>query len=543
MKKNLFLPLVALSLLPLFNAYAQFDDFNDSSQTLEPSSSDESSEAKENSSENFKEESSLAKKNGTVPEYDLLKTKKKNPKVNTTPQRSTDIYIQEAEKFKINDNLKPLTLNDVIEQGLRKNYDFKIKEQAQEINEITFKGQKSAFWLPELKVELVTEPQRLATLHRSSRTPTPLHSNSPTGSLGLTLGDYTVFNWGKDYAVYLNQKNTYERSKQTLNESKRELKQDLVFEYFNLLSKKKIEKIRQDQLRQTSFIYRLNKEKITVGKTSSQDYYLSRSEYLKSQNDFHESKIQTDVADENLAFFIADPVGSKYISTEELNYKKINITLEELFDLAQRNNPQILNARLYKENATRDYDNAIKDNMPLPKLSINLGAYNQRFGPNDNSFRYNTYNNGGDVELVATINTTWALTGEDGLFNSNKLAKTRIQNEISTRQLEKSSHFAQSYVRETYKKTLSLQNQLLILEARLSSMQKTFDTVLENYLSGRSRYYDYSLSLLELTNTKIEFELTKLEHLRSKIQLAKYAGIEDFPGETFEQLAQKNKGK
>ncbi len=492
-------------------------------------------------------QSDLQKKTGVVSEEELLKPKNPKPapsKVRSQKQTTeTEMYIQDSSKYKLNDVYKNLQLNDVIEQGLRKNYDQNIRGQRQELNEIAFSGAKSAFWLPELKITLNTDNQKIANLRSSSRAPTTPNSTSPSGVLGLSLGDYTVFNWGKDYALYLNKKSVYERQTQIYNESKRELKLDLINSFFALLSAKNIEKIRQEELRQTSFVYRLSKEKITVGKTSKQDYYQARSEYLKSQNDYHDAKIVADQADEGVAFQIADAVGTKYVINESLDYRRLKISLDEVLELATKNNPTLLTNKVIIDNAERDYDVALKDNMPLPKFSINLGAYNHRFGPTTNTTRYETYSGGGNVELVASINTSWAITGQDGFLNSNRLATSRISKEIASKEFEKNTHYTQSNIRQTYKTILSLQNQLVILEARLPSLQKTFDTILDNYLGGRTKFYDFSMALSDLTTTKIFYEQVKLQHLREKLTLARLAGIEDFPGENFELLATRVKGK
>jgi outer membrane protein TolC len=309
------------------------------------------------------------------------------------------------------------------------------------------------------------------------------------------------------------------------------------------MSAKNIEKIRQEELRQASFVYRLSKEKITVGKTSKQDYYQARSEYLKSQNDYHDAKIVADQADEGVAFQIADSIGTKYVINESLDYRRLKISLDEVLALATKNNPTLLTNKVIIDNAERDYDVALKDNMPLPKFSINLGAYNHRFGAATNTTRYETYSGGGNVELVASINTSWAITGQDGFLNSNRLATSRISKEIASKEFEKNTHYTQSNIRQTYKTILSLQNQLVILEARLPSLQKTFDTILDNYLGGRTKFYDFSMSLSDLTTTKIFYEQVKLQHLREKLTLARLAGIEDFPGENFELLATRQKGK
>ncbi|MBY0415134.1 MAG: TolC family protein, partial [Bdellovibrionales bacterium] len=487
---------------------------------------------------------SLQKKTGVISEDQLLKTKKKKPeKVRSSAPSETQMYIQEADKYKLADNYKNLHLNDVLEQGLRKNYDQNIRGQKQELNEIAFRSAKNAFWLPELSVSLTTDEQKIATLRSSSRAPSTPHSTSPSGVLGLSLGDYTVFNWGKDYALYLNQKSLYERNTQIYDESKRELKLDLINSYFSLMATKNIEKIRQDQLRQASFVYRLSKEKITIGKTSKQDYYQARSEYLKTQNEYHEAKIISDQTDESTAFQITDPIGTKYVLNESLEYRRIKVNLDEVLKIAERNNPTLLTNKVLIDNAERQYDVALKENMPLPKFSINLGAYNHRFGTGVNSTRYESYSGSGNVELVASINTTWSLTGANGFLNSNKLATSRIGKEIAIKEFEKNTHFTQSMIRQTYKTILSLQNQIVILEARIPSLQKTFETVLDNYLGGKIKFYDFSMALDDLTETKIFFEQTKLQHLKEKLTLARLAGLEDFPGENFEQLAVRVKGK
>jgi outer membrane protein TolC len=491
------------------------------------------------------------KKNTTsvVSEDELLqpspesKKRNLNTKVKSKKISESEIYIQEADKYKLVDNYKNLQLNDVLEQGLRKNYDQNIKGQYDSLNELEFSGLKSAFWLPELKVNLTTSNQRISTLHEGSTPPTTPTPTTPTGALGLSLGSYTVFNWGKDYALYLNKKSLYMRNKEIFDESKRELKLDLINNYFQLVSFKNIEKIRQDQLRQASFIYRLNKEKITIGKTSKQDYYLARSEYLKAQNDYHDAKISSEAADENMSFLIADSIGTKYVLSESLEYKRIKISLDDSLSLSSKNNPTLLTNKTQIENSERSYDIALKENMPLPAFTVNLGAYSKKFGPTSNSTTYETYSGSSNIELVASINASWSLTGEDGLFNSNKLAKSRIGKEIAFKQYEKSSHYTQSSIRQIYVSILSLQNQIVILEARLPSLQKAFDSVLENYLSNKTKYYDFHLILDELTTTKILFEQIKLQHLQNKLTLAKLSGIEDFPGENFEQLAVRIKGK
>jgi outer membrane protein TolC len=484
------------------------------------------------------------KKNTVLTEEDLLKPlPKKATKASNSSINESEIYISESDKYKMRALYKPLRLNDVIEQGLRKSYDQELRNKKEELTELTFDGVKRKFWYPTVKLVLSTDEQLISLLGSSKRKVGTNNPKTPTGSFGLVFDDYTFFNWGKDYAQYLINRSSYEREKESYNESKRELKLDLIYRYFNLVSNKNIEKIFQDKLRQASFVYRLNKEKLAIGKAAQQDYYQSRNEYLSAQSEFHQAKMNTDIADENMAYLLTDEVGTKYLIDEGLDFKKIKLNLLEAISMAQSKNPTLLNNKTTLINAERSYDIAQKDNLPLPKFTINLGAYEKKFGPATNKTTYETYTGNGNIELVATVNATWDLTGDNGLLNSNKLAKSRINREIANFELNKNKHYTESQVQETYKNILAYQNQMLILDAKIPSMQKSFDIILDNYLSGKTKYNDFHIALDEISKTRIYLETIKLNHLVEKLNLAKLIGVDDFPGENFEHLAIKIKAK
>src|SRR5690606_27552898 len=130
------------------------------------------------------------------------------------------------------------------------------------------------FWLPTISLEMETSNHRIDRFRESSQnTPTMGAQQAPTGSLGLVLGEYTLFNWGRDYLEYQNEKQTLGRATQRLNEARRRLRFALISQYFNLVKAKEVRKIHQEQLRQTAFIHRMAKEKLQLRKIKAQEYY------------------------------------------------------------------------------------------------------------------------------------------------------------------------------------------------------------------------------------------------------------------------------
>ena len=258
----------------------------------------------------------------------------------TTPkQLRTDGYVQSIDQeAKSSTNYKALHLNDVIEQGLRSNHEQEIRKYQSEILDLSWKDTWEEFWIPKISITFDTDEHRLGSLKSSDRTVSK-RSKSPHGALSLDFGDYTIFNWGKDYLGYLNNKETYKRSKQVLKEESRNLKHDLIENYFKLFFLQEVERIKKDQLRHASFIYRLNREKITLKKTTREDYYLSRAEYLRAQNEYHDAKNNIQIQNETIARLINDEVGTKYILRDSLKYEVINTSLKEAIDLAKKTNP------------------------------------------------------------------------------------------------------------------------------------------------------------------------------------------------------------
>jgi outer membrane protein TolC len=454
----------------------------------------------------------------------------------TSKKLSDHSYIQEQSTEQIKDKYKQVNLNDIIEQGSRKNYDQQLREMQTEVLDIDWKDAKEEFWLPSVDLSLITAEHKVSTL-KSGSYGSSSTSTSPTGTLGLNFGDYTVFNWGKDYLQHLNTKANYLRNKDILSENKRELKQNLILKYFELSKVQKIENIYKIKLRHASFIYRLNKEKVALKKVSKQEYYQARSEYLIAQSDYYLAKENTASVEEELSTLINDPVGTRYIIRQDLQYKTLQTSLEEVIRLSDTNNPNILTAKTNVENANRDYELNLKENLPLPKFTVNLGAYNHQFAENINRTRYENESGSSNVEIVATINATWSITGTGGLLNGRKNRRSLVNKHLALKTKSKAQRHAHGELRSLYRSIKILQNQMTILEASIPTLQKSFDTIMQNYIDRRTSYINFHSALENLIEAEVLSENTIYNHLSSKIIMAQTVGIENFPGETFEKLA------
>ncbi len=452
-------------------------------------------------------------------------------------RRGTTRPTQTLEK---NQEGRAIDLRSVLEEGFRRNPFEQIRGQQKEQIDLLKTDLYQKFWLPTVSLELQTSNHRIDRFKESSQsTPGMGAQKAPTGSLGLVIDDYTLFNWGRDYLQYQNEKQTLNRANQQLTEARRRLKFDLITQYFNLVRTREVRRIYQEQLRQTSFIHRLAREKLQLRKIRAQEYYQTRSEYLRSQTEYQESLYDVGLQEEALANLLGDEWRGSYRTQEQLKYLSVNTSMEEALKLSIEQSVDYRNAKLQYDNANRSYEKTLKDNLPLPKFSFNLGTYRTGFDPEGTSWNYQTTPGNRNVELVAAIDMKWTLLGEGGFFNSRDNQQAYLNKRIAEINYFNTKRQLEVKVRTIYKTLRYLEQKVEIAQFQHKNAQSNYDSVLDNYIAGKTSYTDIKLAIDNLVISHINSENVKFEHLLKKLELADYMGLEDFPGENFEQLAQR----
>lgn len=443
-------------------------------------------------------------------------------------------YVQSIDSLDLKENYKYISISEVIEQGLRKNFSQINREKDEEILKLNWSDTYQSFWFPTLSLSLKSKDHRIGRLRKGGKSG-GLNDTAPNGTLALELKEYTVFNWGRDYMKYLNDRETYIRERDRLAEQRRDLKHDLITEYFSLERAHKTKDIFKEQLRHSSFLYRLNREKASLKKISRKEYYLARTDYLRAQSEYHQALDNAQLSDSRMVKMIADAPGTRYLLREGIKYSKINIPLSSALDMAKKSNPKILDGTKNLENAKRSHFLTLKNNLPLPKITLNLGAYTHRFSRSEHRTRYETSPGSSAVDLVASVNATWTLTGKGGLLNMRDISRSRLKKYRAFNERAEAVHTTETLVDSLYRSIKSLENEMTILEARYANIQKTFGIVLDSYLKRRIEFYQYQEILKEKIAVGLLQLETKFKHMQSKIDLARLLGVDDLEGELFEK--------
>ena len=447
-------------------------------------------------------------------------------------QKSKEI-LQEMRESDFKVTYRKLYLRELIETGLRKNQDQLLRDYEAEILEINWDNAHDSFWYPRLRLNLTSGPHTVVDLKKWESI-----ANSPGATIGFGFDDYTLFNWGIDYLSYLNSKNDYNRGKEKIVEARRKLRHDMIVAFFKLWSYKEIEKINKQKLMHAAHIYRLNKQRAALKKISLQEYYQSKGIYLKCQQEFREAKVQSEIIDAEISYLIDNPIGTRYILRENLKYRELHYKFLDVMHYALEKNPEILDAANELENKSRDYKKVLKENMPLPKFSFNLGGYTHPFGTGKKGLEYSTSttSNNDSINMVATINATWTIWGEHGFLNKRKKELASINKKIAVSKIKKSKTYVSSLLRQYYRKVINYQEQIKILAASTHTYDKLLDHVFENYRNNKTTFINFKNALKELSESQIKLVQGKYGHLENKVYLAETMGLDDIPGKNFEEL-------
>lgn len=433
---------------------------------------------------------------------------------------------------------RSLDLKSVLEEGFRRNPFQRIRGQQKEQIELLKTDLYQRFWLPTVSLELDSSNHRIDRIKESSQSNAGMGAQkAPTGSLGLVIDEYTLFNWGRDYLEYLNQKQTLNRANQQLIEARRRLKFALITQYFDLIRTKQVLKIKQEQLRQTSFIHRLAREKLQLRKIKVQEYYQTRSEYLRSQTEYQQALFDVGLEEEEMANVLGDDYRGSYRSIEQLKYASLNTSMTEAMKFSQEQSVEYRNAKLLYDNASRTFERTLKENLPLPKFALNLGSYRTGFDPAGTTWNYQTTENNRNVEVVASIDMKWTILGEGGFFNSRQNQQAFLSKRIAEINFYNTRRELEVKIRTIYKTLRFLEQKVDIAVFQQKNAQSNYDSVLDNYVAGRATYPDIKLAVDTFVVAQINSENVKFDHLLKKLELSDFMGLEDFPGENFEALA------
>lgn len=429
-----------------------------------------------------------------------------------------------------------IELRSSIEEALRRNPFEQVRTNENARIDLLKSDVFEGFWLPNVSLDVLATNHRYDRVYTSSTDATSPTNTSPGGSVGVTIKDYTLFNWGRDYLQYQNDQQNLARAQQRLVEARRKLRFTTIDQYFNLVRIKEFLKIKREQLRQTSFVHRLSRERLQMKTIPALQFYQTRAEYLRSQTEYQQTLFEVGQEEERMANLLGDEYRPTYRTQEQLKFTVVTTTEEEAVKHAYTTSPVFRETKVNYDTASRSYEKTVKDNLPLPKFTMGVGTFQQNFGAGGNSWLRDTPT-GRNVEMVAAVNMSWTLIGEGGLFNNRVNKHAYLNKRITEIHFYNAKRTLDVQIRTLLRTIKFLEQKVTIAEYQQKNARSSFDSAVSNFSAGRTSFPQLKIALDAWVMSDMNTQNVRYEHLQKKLQLAEAMGLDDLPGENFETLA------
>lgn len=430
---------------------------------------------------------------------------------------------------------EPLTLQLAIAKAMEKNPQILAHQLTVKSAEVTYDDAWDTMFMPQVTFALSSSSSKtVGNLHgnRASLKGEEFHDHGyPYSTASLTLGSYTLFNFGKDKHVFDQARLDRERSVESLEELKRDVKFNVIVAFWTY--KTALDKLQaaKRSLELSEAIAALQESRLPLGKATESDVSSARIDVLSAMSRRDAAATTAKSAQWILNNMIGDSIGAEYDIQEKISHLPIKVTEDVLIQTYLKNAPSIKAAKVALTKAQMNLELELKNKLPLPKITfsgLTFSYTNHYYGGRTDFYTTTTGKN--NLDVAAAVNLSLPILGTGGFLGSRAAEQARIavsQAELSLRNTADSESL----------QILQFVQNVRQQEEAVKNSKEAFDKSTELLKSLFTRFNtDETLSRLEIRDSiqqarDSEFLLREaiLSHLSSKMGLAKLIGVDYLP--------------
>ncbi len=488
----------------------------------------------------------VANSNTTVGSYatnaaTVLKTPKVTPFIPKLLPKLSKNLIKLLPKNLVNAEVSPfpsraqtLTLSQAIARAMQQNRTVLAFRLSMRVAEISYANAWDTMFMPSLN--LVTSATPAVTFAHIPGQSTNTSNDSygyPTGSVGLQLGQYTLYNFGKDRDTYEQARLDWVRTQQQYLETLRAVRIQVIIAYFRYKAEvEKLDAAKRSMIISEAFLA-VVKSRVRISQANEGDIPSSEVDLVNAKNNYVTQDSTQLFQLYNLNLLLGDPIGTPYNPIDTIRYSPLQISQEMALRIYFENAPSMKDQRKNVLKAELALDIARKNLLPLPKVSLsglNL-TYTNNYGAVTNTFtnQASTPN----IDVSAQISLTIPLIGPGGLFNVRTLAQSELSLDQANLSFETTANQDQLTILQTLR-------QIVQAEATIKNNREGFEksnAVLEKLSDVITKGNGSRLEMRDALTNSRTFELSLndsiVDHLQSKFSLAQLIGVDRLPGDIY----------
>jgi outer membrane protein TolC len=413
----------------------------------------------------------------------------------------------------------PLSLKQAVEIFLKQNLTFQGTLLNQEIARITYRQQWRSFYLPNLKFTTsFTSAQTLATLPgtpaRLAYPTNRLNGFPSTATIGLTATSPNLFNFFLDRLAFDQQVMDFERAQQRLDEEKRTQAKSVYEQYIAARLAQEQFEAAERSLQISEVILNLVRSRKALGTADQTEVESAEVD----RNDARKKVIEERTNLKQALFSLNQTLNVKSDSdwnlTTSFDYKPLDMTFEQAFDIFKERSPTMRDQKLTMEKQHMDLESFEKQRMGLPSLTMNLSTV--RYENTWASSSTNPVSSGDRIDATLSFNLTIPILDGDGFFRMDASRIKRIGLEKAEIDFRAATIQGERDIRTAFSELQKLQEQLAPLRESFDASAKVLDRMVGDMATKKPSRLELRDAIKNAREKELELLKNVMEFIKSR---------------------------
>ncbi len=427
-------------------------------------------------------------------------------------------------------DVQVLTLKGAIERAMISNPDLKENLLELKSSELTYDDAWDRMYMPQISLAVSSGAAKTIT-GLAGDSGSILNHGYPSSSAGLSLGEYTLYNFGRDKLVFDQAKLDWDRNREIYEEQRRAVRFSVVNAFWTL--KSRLDKLDgyERSVEIASAVVRLLESRAMIGKAAATDVSSSTVDLLNIKNLRDQTSTDAKSALYSLNVLLGDEVGTPYRIEEEIQFLPIKVTEEVLVQTYLKDSPNIKNARKDLLKSHLSLELTEKSLLPLPTIKfsgVTLGYGNNIYGGKLDS--YTAAAGQKNFDISASVSLSVPLTGPGGLFSSRTVEASRITRDTSEIRLANTVNKDRQQIFDYIQKIRQYEGTVENNRESYNDSISVLESVLDGFISHKNvTRLDVRDAINQARDRQAALSDALLEHLYNKTLLAGFIGVDYLP--------------
>jgi outer membrane protein TolC len=432
--------------------------------------------------------------------------------------------------------IEELNMATAIAKAMKNNPTLYTRRLNQELFEISYANAWAQMWVPSISLQASSGVSYgMAQLPGSAAdaSNTSLSRGTPTSGLALTMGEYTIFNFGRDRDTYDVTRLEYERSLQSIVEIERLVRFQVIQGVFNLKTQGDLLEASQRSVDAAQAIYDLVRSRIPLGKATERDLSSVEVDLLNARAVLVQNQANFSQALWDLNVVLGDTVGTRYRLKTDIKYIKFRMGVEDVVAALKTNSPTVREAKKNLEQRRAEQRLAEKNALPLPTIKFSGVSVGYTTGATGTTpVRTTTAADSGNINVSAAMTLSIPLVGDGGFLFARTLRAAEVNTEIAEIALRNAANTTEASAQTLYANIRRAESEIEINEKLFKESTRVFESSLQALQSRQAfNRLDIKNALEQLRTAELSLTSSILEHYNLKLQLANLIGVDRFPEE------------